>query len=527
MKSTRLEEKTLSEPVDRGVRLVALSMIDDAREAAEKLTALSTQLRDSVPDADEALHDFRVEVRRLRGWLRAFRPWLRADVSPKRRRALSRIADATRASRDATMHLHWLHKERPALSARQRVGQSWLRQQLEQARSDGSDDALSAAADFHSQAEKLGRGLQYYRTPVSDGGSGDKFGTIYAQRVLKQAKDLQKRLADVERFSDVRQAHRARIATKNLRYLIEPVAELVADGAAIIDTLKSLQDSLGDLHDVHVFGDELVAATEKSAGSRARRVSEIVLAEDDVEGEEDRVRSARARDPGPGLLGLARLLHERGMRAFEEVERAWLNDKAADFFGRVRRFADHLAEHAAAGTEIEHKYLLKRLPAAATDAPSVEIEQGYLPGKRVFERIRRVELPDGGERWFRTVKSGDGVERIELEEETDPDLARAMWVLTHGRRLRKRRYSIRESDDLVWEIDQFLDRNLVLAEIELPRADTNFELPEWMADVLEREVTDEPEFSNAWLATAGVDKSPRREGGATSSTNASSERRTY
>ena len=75
-----------------------------------------------------------------------------------------------------------------------------------------------------------------------------------------------------------------------------------------------------------------------------------------------------------------------------------------------------------------------------------------------------------------------------------------MWDLTRGRRLRKRRYSIRESDDLVWEVDEFLDRNLVLAEIELPSVDTSFELPEWMRDVLDREVTDEPEYTNARLA---------------------------
>jgi len=36
-------------------------------------------------------------------------------------------------------------------------------------------------------------------------------------------------------------------------------------------------------------------------------------------------------------------------------------------------------------------------------------------------------------------------------------------------------YSIRQSDDLVWEVDEFLDRELVLAEIELPTEDTVLE----------------------------------------------------
>jgi CYTH domain-containing protein len=155
--------------------------------------------------------------------------------------------------------------------------------------------------------------------------------------------------------------------------------------------------------------------------------------------------------------------------------------------------------------EIEHKYLLKRLPLAAVDAPSVEIEQGYLPGEKLVERLRRIRFADGAEKWFRTVKAGKGVERVELEEEADADVSRAMWELTEGRRVHKRRYSIRESDVLVWEIDEFLDRDLVLAELELPTPDTEFDLPRWLQDVLDREVTDDPEYSNARLAQSPVD----------------------
>jgi CYTH domain-containing protein len=111
------------------------------------------------------------------------------------------------------------------------------------------------------------------------------------------------------------------------------------------------------------------------------------------------------------------------------------------------------------------------------------------------------------------VKAGNGLERIELDEEADADLSRAMWQLTQGRRLHKRRYSIRQSDELVWEIDEFLDRELVLAEIELPTAGAVFELPPWLQDVLDREVTDEPEYSNARLARSPGDVTPTKDAG--------------
>ena len=505
MKASVLDEMILREPVDRGVRLVALSLIGDAEKAADKLMSVSRELRGGGPGGDEALHDFRVAIRRLRAWVRVFKPWLVDDVSRKWRRRLSKIADATRTSRDATVHLEWLRKERPELTARQRVGQTWLSERLVSQRGDGAEGALAAAAAFESMIPKLTSRLEFYRASVSEPDRTARFGSVFAESLRTQSEKLRRQLAAVHDFTDVNKAHRARITAKNLRYVAEPVAEFVADGDAIIEALKKLQDSLGDLHDVHVFAEELVAATEEAAAARARRVSEVVLAEDREESEDDRVRRARARDPGPGLLGLARHLHERGMQSYAEVKRDWLDDAGAEFFERVRGFAGALEHHASLGTEIEHKYLLTRLPTAAVDAPSVEIEQGYLPGEKLVERIRHLTLPDGAERWFRTVKAGNGLERVELEEEADVNLAQAMWRLTTGRRLRKRRYSIRESDDLIWEVDEFLDRKLVLAEIEVPTRDTRFELPVWLRDVLDREVTDDPEYANARLAKSHVE----------------------
>ncbi len=514
MKSIVTDEAMLREPVDRGVRLVAISLLDDAQKAADKLTSLSKELRDGDTAGNEALHDFRVSIRRLRSWMRAFKPWLRDDLRRKDRPRFSRIAEATGTARDASVHLEWLRKERSALSARQRVGQTWLSERMEAQRSGGIDVALAAAMNFSPSVPKLRRRLECYRAPVREPDGTARFGAVLAERMLKESEELRARLTAVHSFADVKQLHRARIAVKNLRYVTEPVSDLIGDGGAIIETLKALQDALGDLHDVHVFAEELVAATEGAAGSRARRVSEVVLADDKDDSEADRVRRARARDPGPGLLGLARLLHERGMHSYAELERDWLNDAGAPFFERVTELAAELGGRSSRkDMEIERKYLLKRLPLATVDAPSVEIEQGYLPGEKLVERLRRIRFADGAEKWFRTVKAGKGLERVELEEETDADLSRAMWPLTQGRRLLKRRYSIRGSDDLVWEVDEFLDRELVLAEIELPTEDTLFELPPWLQDVLDREVTDETEYSNARLAQSPIDVRPSKGAG--------------
>ena len=53
---------------------------------------------------------------------------------------------------------------------------------------------------------------------------------------------------------------------------------------------------------------------------------------------------------------------------------------------------------------------------------------------------------------------------------------------------------------LTWEIDQFLDRDLVLAEVELLDRATAVELPTWLKSYVVREVTEDPAFVNLQLA---------------------------
>src|SRR3970040_32067 len=70
----RLQQQTLSrqglllQPVEQAVCRIALTHLDAARAAHERLKGAS--------DTD-ALHDFRVALRRLRSVLRAYRPWLK------------------------------------------------------------------------------------------------------------------------------------------------------------------------------------------------------------------------------------------------------------------------------------------------------------------------------------------------------------------------------------------------------------------------------------------------------------------
>lgn len=151
--------------------------------------------------------------------------------------------------------------------------------------------------------------------------------------------------------------------------------------------------------------------------------------------------------------------------------------------------------------EIERKYLLSACPPEAAVVAGTRIEQGWIPGRTLRERLRRSTYPTGVSRYTRTVKFGRGISRVELEEDTDRHLFEVLWPLTASARVRKRRHAIREGTH-TWEIDVFTDRDLVLAEVELTATDDVPTIPAWLEKWIVREVTDESEYVNANLALA-------------------------
>ncbi len=146
--------------------------------------------------------------------------------------------------------------------------------------------------------------------------------------------------------------------------------------------------------------------------------------------------------------------------------------------------------------EIERKYLLDGPPALPPDAVATGMEQGYLPEGG---RVRRAVGADGAVRCTHTIKSGQGLVRQERERQLDAAEFEKMWVRTEGRRLRKTRYTVTEGER-VWEVDVYDELDLALAEVELPAADAAAPPPAWLAPHIVREVTDEPEYTNAEIA---------------------------
>ncbi len=491
MPGMRVEDRVMDLSAEEGARVIALALLGEAEEAAEALAAGA---------GEEPLHDFRVAVRRLRSAIRTYRPWLRDGVKRRHEKRLRKIARSTNAARDAEVQLAWLSGKRDAFrSERKRPGWELVVARY-QARTHGGPDAARIAARFQRTAGKLRGRLGTYERRVEDDAPGASFGGVLASLVRDQSAALAGRVQAIDGAADQEGVHRARIEGKRLRYLVEPLRGYErADASEAVARLKRLQDLLGDLHDAHVLGAELGEALVEAAADRARRLHAAASARGTEAGS---IRGALQRSPRAGLLALVELVRERRDALFAELERAW----RAGGMDALARDAEALAAalEARAGGKLEHerKFLLATLPPRAAEEEAIEIAQGWLPGARVRERVRRVRGSEG-ERFFRAVKRGTGAARLEAEEETSREVFEALWPLTEGRRIAKRRHKVREGA-LVWEIDAFTDRDLVVAEVELPARETDVQVPEWLRPLVVREVTGDPAYLDENLAATAL-----------------------
>jgi len=144
--------------------------------------------------------------------------------------------------------------------------------------------------------------------------------------------------------------------------------------------------------------------------------------------------------------------------------------------------------------EIERKYLVRtdRLPPLRR---GTRIRQSYFSVRSGVGRVRI-----SGRTAYLTLKGPTrGLVRTELECEIPLPVARALMAdLCSPEMVAKSRYRVRHAGR-TWEIDRFhgQNRGLVLAEVELPRADAEVLAPSWIGP----EVSLDRRFANSALAS--------------------------
>jgi len=465
-----LDLETLDRWPSEGARVVALALLADAAEAAGRV-------RD--PSDAEALHDFRVALRRLRSTLRAWQPALGDSLRKKDLRRLRKVARATNEARDAEVLLAWLGAVRAALAESHRPAVDWLASRLEHRRRAGGPVEPALLEDLARTFARLARSLASSGTAPASG--APTFGAALAGLVRAQGRALRDELGRVTSAEAVAHAHRARIAAKRLRYLLEPLlGAKKGDSREAVERLKELQDVLGELHDSHVAAAAVAAARVEAAAERLRLPGEDGL-------------------PGlrPGLIAVERAAHERAHRAFARLEADVLDRKAVTVLDPVYAVAVALEERSGTGDEPppRRRYLLSELPDPARWGSVTEIEKGWLPGDRPRECYGVARSP-GGESFFRAVfapgpRRGGGQET----EEVSRPVFEAFWPLTDGRRVHKRCFVA--PGEPGWRFDEYLDRQLALAVAE---PDNDRPLPQWLEPYVVREVTGERGYHDDVLA---------------------------
>jgi adenylate cyclase len=146
--------------------------------------------------------------------------------------------------------------------------------------------------------------------------------------------------------------------------------------------------------------------------------------------------------------------------------------------------------------EIERKFLVKG-EFKKFAIKSYKIAQGFL--STVPERTVRVRIKDN--KGFITVKglsNKSGTTRFEWEKEISLKEAENLLAICEPTLIEKVRHIIPTTNKLYFEVDEFLGENkgLLIAEIELPSEDVQFNKPNWLG----KEVTGEIKYYNSMLA---------------------------
>jgi CHAD domain-containing protein len=304
---------------DEGARRLALGFLDQAAAAKDRI---------SDPDDAEALHDFRVGLRRLRSTLRTYQDLLGKSVGKKLAKRLKALADSTGDGRDAEVALAWLDavaqaEPPPAPSAR--PGHRWLRSRLAAVRERAyAEIAERIEEDFAPLAERLRERLSVYRAEVRLDATTPprRFGEVAAAGLAELGQRIEKELAAIGSAEDEEGSHRARITAKRIRYLLEPFAAESPEARAAVKKLKQLQELLGELHDAHILERTVANAASEAGAERARRLFDLALS---AVSPAD-LAAARRRPLESGLFDLGRRNRARRDELFARLADGWIGE---------------------------------------------------------------------------------------------------------------------------------------------------------------------------------------------------------
>jgi CHAD domain-containing protein len=226
----------LALPLDQAVRRLALAQLDAAATAYTRITD-----RDDA----EALHDFRVALRRLRSLLRAYAPWY--DPVPKNLQASAQAGACHPRSTRRRGPIEWLRRTLPRLKVGARFGLAWLLARLAKRQHTAHRAVRKVVRKEFAAIEPRLRAALHARKHGRDAVAceGVTFAQVTDERLSSYCAELAADLAGIGSVADRDEIHAARISGKRLRYLLEPLRGSVPGAAVQVNTMKAFQTASG------------------------------------------------------------------------------------------------------------------------------------------------------------------------------------------------------------------------------------------------------------------------------------------
>ena len=340
------ESRILSSPAEVASRRVALNLLGSAAKACRRFEEGAD---------DEALHDFRVSLRRLRTCLSSYRPFLGKRIGKKLFKQLGKLASATNAGRDNEVHIEWLKGQlsRRRISQLEQTGARLMLDELEARNQGASQEVIEKVIrDFADVERKLRDRLRRGRGAVRLDSSGQC--TIFAEATGRQlyatTVKLRTHLGLTTSVADTEQAHDARLTAKRLRYLVEPIRKEVKGASQTLRQIKRLQDMLGELNDLQVLEKRVATAIKHAADDLADQLVDTASSAKrltDITRHKPQLHACRA------LAAVARRIGVRQRSLFELFRRRWLGGNADRFFDQTHQMTCALLPEAQAPSEPE------------------------------------------------------------------------------------------------------------------------------------------------------------------------------
>lgn len=286
MAKSTLTPELLGQPARLVVRILGRLHLLKVLEEAARLAIRAGEPDPAVvpgaaPSADEdpeAVHDFRVALRRLRSWLQAFRRFLDDTVTKSSERRLRRLSRVAGEARD-------LQVQRASLREMAGTGNSAVAAEARRIeRRLARDEPLAQrkllqriVENLPKSAAKLAAQLQ--RGELNAGGTttgaeptmAAAMAQLLAER-LERLERMETSLGRLKRAGQIEPAHEARIAMKRLRYLHEAFGSSSRLAATAVLRLTEVQDGFGRLHDAQILSQRITSHRAKPAlRTRLRR----------------------------------------------------------------------------------------------------------------------------------------------------------------------------------------------------------------------------------------------------------------